>query len=59
MAINEPRGKFVCPGCGDLAFRVKRRLWDRLLSLLDPKKRYHCIYCGWTGSIAASASKSR
>lgn len=48
------QGKIVCPQCGDLASRISRRLYDRLVSLFQPMKRYRCDFCGWTGNIAQS-----
>lgn len=50
------KGEIICPGCGDLASRVNRRLSDRLRSFLNPVKRYVCTYCNWTGSIATAAA---
>lgn len=51
--LTPRKGQFVCPRCSDMAFRVERRLRDRLLSLFKDVKRYHCEFCGWTESIAA------
>jgi len=46
-----PKGRIVCPHCGDLAERVKRTLGDRIVSLLRPVKRYRCDFCDWTGTF--------
>lgn len=46
-------GKIVCPGCGDFASRVPRKLIDRLRSLIQPVKRYRCDYCDWRGIVAS------
>lgn len=53
------KGEIVCPGCGDLASRVSRKLSDRLLNLLNPVKRYHCQYCNWTGTIVTAEARAR
>ncbi|MDQ3059246.1 MAG: hypothetical protein M3R45_06920 [Pseudomonadota bacterium] len=49
-------GKVVCPACGDFAFRTRRNLFDRLLSLVKPVRRYRCDFCNWTGKVPVSAS---
>jgi hypothetical protein len=54
--LTPKKGQLVCPCCGDMAFRVRRRLRDRLLSLFKDVKRYHCEFCGWAESIAAQPS---
>lgn len=53
------KGKIVCPRCGDLASRVKRRPYDRIVSLLKSVKRYRCDFCDWTGTVFQSDSKDR
>lgn len=41
----------ACPQCGNRTRRVKRRGWQRLLSLLTGEHltRRHCDTCGWSG----------
>ena len=53
------KGKIVCPNCSDPASRVKRTLRDRFISLFKPFKRYHCDYCGWSGTVDTIQDKSR
>lgn len=51
-AITKPTStKVVCPVCGDFAWRSKRTLRDRIVSLITPVKRYRCIFCHWTGTL--------
>ena len=41
-----------CPRCNGAAYRIRRRLIDRIVSLLTPIHRYHCAnYCGWEGNL--------
>jgi hypothetical protein len=41
-----------CPRCNGPIWRIKRRLVDRIVSLLTPVRRYHCSnYCGWEGNL--------
>ena len=47
------------PNAGAQARRVfRRRLGDRLLSLVSPRKRYTCraFGCGWEGAIRDAAT---
>ncbi|MBC7444985.1 MAG: hypothetical protein H7273_05870 [Polaromonas sp.] len=46
-----PKGKIICPQCGDSANRVQRKLSDRIVSLVKPVKRYRCDFCDWTGVL--------
>ncbi len=46
-----PKGKIICPQCSDPASRVKRKLGDRIASLISPVKRYRCDFCGWTAAL--------
>jgi hypothetical protein len=41
----------ACPRCGRVIHRVRRHVWDRLLSCVVPVRRYHCASreCGWRG----------
>lgn len=41
----------ACPQCGNHARRVKRKGWQRLLSLVlgEHMVRRHCEHCGWSG----------
>ncbi|CAN5449359.1 hypothetical protein BH10PSE16_BH10PSE16_43090 [soil metagenome] len=52
------KGKIVCPQCGDTATRVKRRLRDRLVSLIKPVKRYRCDFCNWTAALPLDDTKA-
>lgn len=45
------KGKIICPNCGDLADRIPRRLYDRIVSPFTPLKRYRCHFCDWVKSI--------
>jgi transposase-like protein len=40
-----------CPECGQQAYRVQWRLYERLVSLIVPVRRYHCSSCGWRGLV--------
>ena len=42
-----------CPMCGGPALRIRRRLIDRLVSLVIPVHRYQCqmATCGWHGNL--------
>lgn len=42
-----------CPCCGEIAHRVKRRWFDRIVSLFKRVKRYKCDFCDWEGSIVS------
>jgi len=43
----------TCPRCYGSVMRVRRRYIDRLISVVVPVHRYHCISpsCGWTGNL--------
>jgi hypothetical protein len=49
------RGTIVreCPRCHGPAYRVRRRLIDRLISLIFPRHRYRCESweCRWEGTL--------
>ena len=46
-------GKRECPRCEGAADRVQRRLIDRIISLILPRRRYRCESrgCGWEGNL--------
>lgn len=43
-----------CPKCSAEIYRVPRRLFDRVLSVLVPMHRYKCSlpYCDWEGNVS-------
>lgn len=49
--------KLVCPHCDSPLFQIRRRLADRLLSLIVPVQRYRCsaqkenLSCAWEGIL--------
>lgn len=51
---DDPGSTLACPLCGGSLQRVRRRLADRLWSLIRPVRRYRCDNpaCGWVGNIA-------
>jgi len=53
MILNNTRG---CPRCRAEAYRVRRRLIDRILSLVRPQYRFRCssMDCGWQGNLPAT-----
>lgn len=46
-----PKGKIVCPCCGELASRKRRSVLQRLISVIKPVKRYACFFCDWEGLV--------
>ena len=44
----------TCPQCGNRTRRVKRKEWQRILSLVigEHLSRRHCDTCGWSGLSA-------
>jgi hypothetical protein len=44
-----------CPRCQSALIRVRRQPFDRLISLLSPRRRYRCVAigCGWEGTVSA------
>ncbi|MFZ5511404.1 MAG: hypothetical protein ACOZCP_15270 [Pseudomonadota bacterium] len=42
-----------CPVCGGPVLRIRRRLVDRIISLLRPVARYRCqsARCQWEGNL--------
>ncbi len=52
--VREPTfNSAVCPDCHGQAYRISRRLIDRLKSLIVPQRRYQCKSrdCGWKGNL--------
>jgi len=53
---NHPEHKRRCPKCHGPVDRVRRRLIDRLVSMIRPVKRYRCHDmgrdCDWVGNLA-------
>jgi hypothetical protein len=47
----------ICPRCGGTLWRVRRRLFDRLVSLVSPRKRFRCYQCQWKGTIRDSKAR--
>lgn len=43
----------TCPDCNDSVYRVQRRLIDRIISLVNPVRRYRCgsLGCLWEGNL--------
>ena len=45
-----------CPWCGGTNLkRIRRGLFDRLISLISPQRRFRCesLGCGWEGTLSA------
>lgn len=42
-----------CPVCHGRVERVRRKFFDRLLSLISPRRRYRCIspLCQWEAAV--------
>jgi hypothetical protein len=42
-----------CPRCGGEIIRIRRRLFDRFLSLFRPVRRFRCASpgCEWRGNL--------
>jgi len=41
-----------CPQCDSTYLdRIKRRVIDRIIGIIIPRKRYHCESCGWKGNL--------
>ena len=40
-----------------MLYRIRRTPWDRLVSLLAPRRRYRCMHpgCAWKGTIGVSS----
>ena len=43
----------TCPVCHGVAHRIRRRLVDRLISMVVMRYRYRCesMLCGWEGNL--------
>ncbi len=54
---NRDRGP-QCPDCNGAMQRIPRTLFDRLVSLISPRKRYRCLSlsCGWEGTVRSAAA---
>lgn len=58
---NLPASEVLCPCCQGKLIRERRRMVDRLRSLIRPAKRYRCdnFACQWMGNLAnADTDKS-
>jgi len=42
-----------CPRCNGGVVRIRRRAFDRLVSLVSPRHRFRCAAfgCGWEGTL--------
>jgi hypothetical protein len=42
-----------CPRCRGGVVRIRRRAFDRLVSLVSPRQRFRCAAfgCGWEGTL--------
>ena len=58
MGVNtQPPGpRPPCPQCGGMLERIPRGWFDRLLSLVSPRRRYRCrtFACKWEGILRDS-----
>jgi hypothetical protein len=45
----------ACPRCQGIAYRIRRRGFDRFISEFFPVCRYQChsVRCGWRGNLRA------
>jgi hypothetical protein len=55
MYTHPPDPELRCPRCRGALVRVRRTLFDRLVSFVAPRRRYRCraIGCGWEGTLGA------
>jgi hypothetical protein len=46
-------GGVHCPRCRGALVRIPRRAFDRLISVVSPRKRFRCAAfgCGWEGTL--------
>jgi transposase-like protein len=46
-------GGLRCPRCRAGVVRIRRRTFDRLVSLFSPRQRFRCAAfgCGWEGTL--------
>ena len=51
----------MSPRCGGAVYRRTRRPIDRLLSLIKPVRRYHCLFveCSWVGNLPRDPQRPR
>lgn len=51
-AAHTPQ-RYVCPRCKGSVVRTRRRLIDRLISVIVPVYRYRCVAlgCQWRGNM--------
>jgi hypothetical protein len=51
----------VCPHCSEYMVRVRRRTFDRVLSLVWPVYRFRCynILCQWEGIRASQRAMAK
>jgi hypothetical protein len=57
-AEGPARPRNICPQCQGRLDRVPRGVFDRVLSLFVPLRRYRCrsARCGWEGLLRRSAA---
>jgi hypothetical protein len=50
---SKAEGGFRCPRCRGGVVRIRRRIFDRLVSALSPRQRFRCAAfgCGWEGTL--------
>ncbi len=48
-------GGYCCPHCQGTVVRIRRRVVDRLISVVSPRQRFRCAAfgCGWEGTLRA------
>jgi hypothetical protein len=46
-------GGYRCPHCQGALLRIRRRVFDRLISVVSPRQRFRCeaFGCGWEGTL--------
>ena len=49
-------GSARCPRCEGSLVRVRRRLFDRVLSIFGARHRVQCISCRWEGLRRATGT---
>lgn len=51
----------ACPHCNQPLERIRRRWYDRVLSLFSPRQRYHCrnFSCRWEGTLSVTQREAR
>jgi hypothetical protein len=50
---SNAEGGLRCPRCRGAVVRIRRRAFDRLVSVVSPRKRFRCAAfgCGWEGTL--------